>query len=236
MPRRIVIADTETASLQGGVCEFAVIEIDEDLKVVNTISSLIDPQTPIMPAAQAVHGISDAMVAHEPTAAEYLHHFGDPFNGDPLVMFGHNIQFDIRMFVQSGFLTEKHRVVPSCTLRMARNLWPDYSESNGRNHKLGTLALIHGISVSDVHRAMADALTTLGLLRLIANESSVGSFEELLALGRAALSPDTKMPFGEHKGKLLRDVPSSYVSWMRTKPDMITKYADLLEAFTAMGK
>lgn len=213
----ILILDTETASLKGGVLDLAVIEVDEDLNVLNTIESLIDPQCPIAPAAQAVHGISSAMVADAPTMAEFITERGNPFAVEPLYLFGHNVQFDIRALAAENVLPIPYTKI--CTLRMARNLWPDLKEGE-ENHKLGTLAVMFGLEIGTAHRAMGDAITCLNLLRYIADFSGVGSFKELCDLGRRPLSLQTRITFGKHKGTTLEKLPMDYVRWMRNQPDM----------------
>lgn len=55
-PGRAVIVDTETVSMGGPVCEIAVIRAHDGHVLLNT---LVNPQAPIVPAAQAVHGISE---------------------------------------------------------------------------------------------------------------------------------------------------------------------------------
>jgi exodeoxyribonuclease X len=218
MTRKIVVTDTETASIKGGIVDFAVIEIDENLEVIKTTESLIDPLQRIVPAAQAVHGITQEMVADSPTAAEYLFHFGNPVLGaEELIVFGHNVQFDCRMLTEAKFLPETY--IKGCTLRMAKNQWPDL-EDEAENHKLGTLAIMFGLETGPAHRAMGDAVTCLNLLRHIAGFAKVGSFDELLALGRRALSLDSKIGFGKHKGARLSALPKDYVSWLCKQPDM----------------
>lgn len=59
-PGRAVIVDTETVSMGGPVCEIAVIRADTGQVLLNT---LVNPRAPIVPAAQAVHGISDDEVS-----------------------------------------------------------------------------------------------------------------------------------------------------------------------------
>lgn len=64
------ILDTETASLQGGVVELALLHIDTELNVLGEFHTKVNPERPIEPGAFAVHGISDADVADAPTLAQ----------------------------------------------------------------------------------------------------------------------------------------------------------------------
>lgn len=225
MTRTIIVTDTETAHIQGPICDFAAIVIDENLDVITTYESLIDPIKRIVPAAQAIHGITQEMVADAPTAAEYREHWGNPYDVDgELILFGHNVQFDCRMLSQDGFLPKPF--VKACTLRMARNLWPDLKDDE-ENHKLGTLAIMFGLETGPAHRAMGDAVTCLNLLRHMADFANVSSFDELLDMGRRTLSGETKMTFGKNKGVKLKDLDKGYVRWMLGQNDMD---ADLIEA------
>jgi len=226
---RKFVADTETASLAGPVVDFAAVEIDDELNIIGSFESLIDPQCDIAPAAQAIHGISQGMVADAPTMAEYLHGWGNPFGGgEPIIIFGHNVKFDVRM------LTLEPRMLPqeftqACTLRMSRNLWPDLDPAR-ENHQLGTLAVMFGLERGPAHRAMGDVITCLSLLRHITDVSKVSSFEELVNLGTRTLSLETYINFGKHgpngtdkaeeKGTKLKDLPKSYVNWLLSQKDM----------------
>ena len=229
---KICVTDTETATMKGPIVDMAAVFIDEELNEISRMESLIDPQCKIAPAAQAVHGISAEMVADAPTMAEYVELYGNPFSVEPgqqLIIIGHNVQFDARMYVQAGLLPTEYTKV--CTLRMARNLWPDLNEEEA-NHKLGTLAVMFDLETGPAHRAMGDVVTCLNLLKYIADHTKIGSFTELVALGTRALSLDTKITFGKHKGTKLKDLPSSYVSWLLGQPDMDP---DLREALKARG-
>lgn len=215
--QRVIVCDTETASLKGPVVDFAFVEIDSELNIIREVQSLIDPQCPIQAGAQAVHGISDEMVADAPTMAEYIENYGNPFTvdeGDDLVFIAHNAQFDFRML--KAVLPP--RVTQICTLRMSRNMWPDLPE--GENHQLGTLAVKFKLERGVAHRAMGDVITCLNLLRHLAAVGKVGSFEELLELGKRSLTLEAKMTFGKHKGTKLKDLDMGYVSWMLRQPDM----------------
>lgn len=215
---RIFTTDTETATMTGPILDLALIEINENLDVIGTYESLIDPQAPIAPAAQEVHGISQADIENEPTMAEMLARDGNPFgNGEPIIIIGHNVQFDYRMLAAQGLMPEQ--VTKVCTLRMARNMWPDI-DPDRENHKLGTLAIMFGLERGPSHRAMGDAVTCLNLLRHIAKVGQVSSFEELMDLGTRTLSLETKITFGKHRGMKLGALPLSYVEWICKQTDM----------------
>lgn len=228
---KIFVGDTETATITGPVCDFAALQIDEELNVIATHESLIDPGVRITPATQAVHNISNEMVADAPTMAEYLGLYGNPFKvtaDDKLYFIAHNAQFDCRMLGE--LLPEKYTRV--CTLRMVRNLWPDI-EDHGGNHKLATLAIMFGLETGPAHRAMGDTVTCLNLIRYIADVTKVSSFDELMKLGTRTLSLDTKIGFGKHKGMRLKELPMSYVEWICKQQDMD---ADLREALATRLK
>lgn len=69
----MVVLDTETTGLLHGpdpayMVEIAVVAGDETV----LLDTLVHPQVPIPPAATAIHGITDAMVADAPTFSEIL--------------------------------------------------------------------------------------------------------------------------------------------------------------------
>lgn len=218
MSHKIVLFDTETAKLTGPVCDLAGFVLDDELNILSQFESLIDPQAPIVPAAQVIHGITNEMVATAPTMPEYVEQWGNPFitdEGEELIVIGHNVQFDCRMV--ADLLPPAYTKV--CTLRMSRNKWPDLKEDE-ENHKLGTLAIMFGLETGPAHRAMGDAVTCLNLLRYIVDTSAVESFDDLILLGKRSLSLETKIGFGKHRGTKLKDLPSSYVSWLLNQSEM----------------
>lgn len=217
---KIIITDTETASIKGGIIDFAGIVIDRNLDEVSRFESLIDPCRPIAPAAQEVHGISADMVADQPTMAEYLELYGNPYAvqpGEDLLIIAHNAQFDCRVLSEEKLLPQTYK--KCCTLRMARNHFTDLDPDEA-NHKLGTLAIMLGLERGPAHRAMGDVITCLNFLRKMADLSQASSIDDLLDLGMRALSLDSKMTTGKHKGMRLRDLPLSYVDWVVNKSEM----------------
>lgn len=197
------IIDTETASLSGGIVEFAALSIDEDLKVLKEVHSRVNPERKIDPGAQAIHGISDEDVADKPTFAELI-----GVQDYPIDWIGHNVSFDKRMC--------NPVLVPNmelCTLKLARQ----YIKGT-TNHKLETLKNELGFSDQQSHAALGDCYTTLELLGYIINLTGT----PLRTLFQRAAKPRmlTTMPWGAHKGKPMLKVPQPYRKWLLDQGDI----------------
>lgn len=197
------IIDTETAGLQGGVCDLAIVQVDNNLNVRWEWESLIDPEVPISPQASGIHHITDEMVVDSPTLAEAMELTSYPFQADDLLLAGHNVAFDCRML--SSVLPPVYDKL--CTLKLARILWPDAPD-----HKLQTLRYQFKLDAGTAHRAMGDVLACLSLLRMVCDGKGL-DLEGVLVLTRQSISLDTKFPFGKHKGTAIRDLPVSYCMW-----------------------
>lgn len=218
---RLNIFDTETAGLDGGVCDLAIVTINEDFKVVRSLESLIDPERPISPAAMGIHHITNEMVADKPTLREAMEMWDYPFQEQPLYLSGHNVQFDVRM-VQAE-LPQLFRKV--CTLKLARNLYPGLD-----NHQLQTIRYTFGLEAGPAHRAMGDVITCLSFLKYICKDKG-WTLQHLVAEANKPLTPETKLTFGKHKGSKIKDLPKSYLSWALR--EMQNLDADMREAFEA---
>lgn len=196
--------DTETTGLAGAkACEIAWIDIDEQMKVLSTFRSLVNPEKPIEAGATAIHGISDDMVIDAPTIETLLADWPEPF-----VAVGHNVAFDLRVI---GEHVEWNGVV--CTLNLARHYIKD-----SPNHKLETLKHHLKLSEQDSHSALGDCYTCLEVLQYISKLTQM-TFSQLRELESKPRLME-KMPFGQHKGKAMRDVPRSYRDFMLAKPDL----------------
>lgn len=214
----LLLFDTETADIKGGVCDLAIVIVNEDLDIVWEAESLIDPERPISPSAQGIHHISDEMVWDKPTLSEFMEIYGYPFRRPGVIFGGHNVQFDIRMC--QPHMPEQFRT--ACTMKLARNLWPEME-----NHKLQTLRYQFKLDAGTAHRAMGDVRVCLSLIRMVAAERGIG-LTGLLELFRRPISLDNKMPFGKHRGEKLKDLPKSYVGWLLNNADELDP--DLREA------
>jgi DNA polymerase III epsilon subunit-like protein len=212
-----VIADTETPGLlvELGICEIALCEIDPlTLETLWEIDSLIDPQNPIPAEATAIHGITDEMVADEPTMDEFIEHrLKGRFDGRQIVVIAHNTSFDVPRLHLIGDITAS-----VCTLFHSRQLIPKGipGVDGPENHKLTTLREYFGFPENEAHRALADVYTTKRLLREI-----LGRTERTLPDFLATMDTTVhRMPWGKHCGKLLHQVPKDYLLWMKGLPDL----------------
>jgi DNA polymerase III epsilon subunit-like protein len=202
---RMIVLDFETTGLQPGYrpVEIAWLEFDSLYKVSQSVTSLIDPQIPIEPGAQRVHGISSEMLAGMPTLEEFLQgEHADKFADEHVLVVAHNAAFDLPMFAPFC-----KKATSLCTMRLAQALYP-----TAENHKLQTLASMFAVEVEPTHRAMADVGACFELLRKIAKKEDK-SIDELLVVA-SYTSPESLMPFGKHKGKMIKDLPSDYVAWL----------------------
>jgi len=157
---RHVVVDVETTGLSPRhghrVIEIGAVAV-EDGAVVGEFTTLIDAGVPIPPAVQAIHGITDEMLAGQPPPEEVLPRFS-AFIADS-VLVAHNAAFDIR-FLRHEFARLKmglpHRHV--CTLEMSRLRFPRLPD-----HTLETvyLHLFHDAAfIRQNHRALDDARMT----------------------------------------------------------------------------
>lgn len=218
---KVSILDTETASLEGGVCDLAIVTIDDNFEVVRSIESLVDPERPISPSAMGIHHITNEMVEFEPTLSEFMDVYQQPLH-DGIVVCGHNVAFDIRML--SAHMPKDHKRL--CTLRLARDLWPDLE-----NHQLQTIRYTFGLEAGPAHRAMGDVITCFSLLKHI-NKTFGLTLEQMVEQCSRALPPTYKLTFGKHKGTALKDLPSSYVYWLLNKTESLDP--DLRVALSAL--
>ena len=198
-----LILDTETTGLNGSVCEIAWATLDGDLNIIDQHVALVNPERPIEPGAQAIHGISDADVADKPTLAEVAKLL--PENG---WLLAHNASFDLRM-IASAYVP----AASLCTLSLSRK----YIKGT-TNHKLETLQRELGLPNRKSHSALGDILTVHDLLMHMM--PLIGA--PLETLFKRASTPKLLhvMPFGMHKGLPFLQVPPDYIDWLSKKDNL----------------
>ena len=172
------VVDVETTGLgeQDRVTEVACVQL-RDFREVGQLASLVNPQQPIPPAATAISGIDDQMVADAPPFAQIADAL-DPLLVDA-VFVAHNAPFDLRFLSREqkrcGRTPWQGPVLD--TLRLARNTLPLPGYSLKELHKQLGLAPV------PAHRALADVRATIALLEalLARHEPPIETLAELLA-------------------------------------------------------
>jgi len=157
---RHVVVDVETTGLsprQGHrVIEIGAVAV-ENGAVVGEFTTLIDAGVPVPPIVQAIHGITDEMLAGQPKPEEVLPLF-HAFIADSILV-AHNAAFDVR-FLRHEFAKLKmglpNRHV--CTLEMSRLRFPHLPD---RTLETVYLHLFHDAAfIRQNHRALDDARMT----------------------------------------------------------------------------
>jgi DNA polymerase III epsilon subunit family exonuclease len=125
-------------------------------RIVDTFSSLVNPEIPIPRFVASLTGISNEMVKTAPVFADLAPRWLDFVSDSVLV--AHNAPFD------TSFLNHEisrvypgHRMVNPhlCTVKLSRRVLPELL-----NHRLDTIASHFSIPIASRHRAGSDALAT----------------------------------------------------------------------------
>ena len=157
-PESFVIFDIETTGLNPlieGITEISAIKVCDN-KVVDTFSTLINPEKEISSYITELTGITNEMVENEPTIHEVIPKFIKFLDNN--IIIGHNVGFDIS-FIQESLRKLDLPLLTNDyvdTLRLSRKLLKQLS-----SHKLGVLAEYYGIDTTGAHRSMKDTEMTL---------------------------------------------------------------------------
>ena len=167
---RIVVIDFETTgtSRDKRAVEVAWFELNKNLEIIDEQASLINPMIPIPWEVIAIHGITDDMVKDSPTLDEFIVDIHqDTFANSSVCVVAHNLPFDLPLF-------KKYcgNVVELCTLKLARNLYPEFN-----NHKLSTISERFGFVHEEAHRARSDALQVVHFLALVKETHGLNIFQ-----------------------------------------------------------
>ena len=162
-----MVFDTETTGLSPStgdeIIQIAAVRVvGGRILTGETFNTLVDPKRPIPPESVPFHGITDGMVAGQPTIDAVLPQFRGFVSGAVLV--AHNAAFDLK------FLKMKERAAGVCfdcpvldTMLLSRMLL-----GNDGDHTLDGIAERLGIEVVDRHTALGDSLVTAAVfLRMI---------------------------------------------------------------------
>lgn len=151
----IIVLDTETTGLDHKtekLIEVAAVKM-RDGEVLETFTSLVNPQKPIRHSSFLIHHISEEMIADAPTIEEVLPKFLE-FVGDyPYV--AHNAIFDYSFINEATKALYNRRFLNNRidTFEMYRMVFPD-DPSHGLSSLLGRF----GYDTTVIHRALDDAM------------------------------------------------------------------------------
>lgn len=187
-----VVFDLETTGAsagKAGITEIGAVKVVGG-EVVDRFSSFINPERTIDPFVVRLTGITDAMVADAPLAADVMPRFEEFVEGSVLV--AHNASFDCS-FVAAAREAEGMDPLPTPvldTLKLARFLVPGLPR-----YRLASLAAHFGVRQAPNHRALSDAAATaeifVKLLKLLrsAGVKSVGEAATLRSGARRKIKP-----------------------------------------------
>lgn len=190
-----VAFDLETTGLVAGqdrIVEIGAVKFTLDGAEVGRFETLVNPQRPMSPSAQAIHGLSDDDLRDAPTSREVLPSFLD-YLGEPgeALMLAHNAWFDAGFLgselALAGLSREGYAVAD--TLALARRKLPGLP-----SHRLETLARILKLDPAGAHRALADALRVKDLW--LALQGPTTPVETLMAYPLVAEAPRSSVPVG----------------------------------------
>ena len=163
--------DTETTGFGplDEICEISI--VDDRGEVV--LDTLVKPTIPMNPDAQAVHGISDDMLANAPSFKDIANDLSIILSGNTVVIY--NADYDLRMLAQSavavGIEPVVHPSISVCAMKMYTEFWGEPSDFGPgfRFQKLSNAVLQQNIKVDGkLHRALSHCQATRLLMHKMA--------------------------------------------------------------------
>lgn len=166
------------------ITEIAIVVHDGE-KVVNTFSTLLNPERSIPWQITQITGITDEMVVNAPKFFEVAKQIVQLTEGKIFV--AHNVNFDYSFvreeFLRLGYDFQRRQL---CTVRLSRKVFPglsSYSLSNLKKH--------FQIHAEKSHRALDDTLATTRLFeKILAEQEGKQNIRSLVNLG----VKETKLP------------------------------------------
>jgi DNA polymerase III subunit epsilon len=180
---REIVFDTETTGLSPAngdrLVEIGCVEMINRVESGRTYHCYFNPECPMAPAAQAIHGLSDSFLSDKALFADKVEDMLDFLEDSPLV--AHNASFDFAFLNAELEASGRLHVSPSRmidTLALARTKFP------GAKHSLDALCSRFGVDRS--HRVLHGALLDAQLLAQVYVELTGG---KQIGLGLDPLVP-----------------------------------------------
>ena len=169
-PNRVYsVVDIETTGgLKGGnrITEIGIVKVQHG-KVIDTWTSLVNPERHIPGFITSLTGISDSMVYNAPVFANIVKPLLDILAGSIFV--AHNVNFDYGFIKKECEMAGHFFKMPKmCTVVESRKAFKGL-----KSYSLGNLSTHFNLNLTSHHRALADATATAELLLLIQNSETL---------------------------------------------------------------
>jgi len=230
-----LVLDTETNSDDYKIAEIVesgfVIRENDSWTIFQDLHRPVD--RPIPPKVESICYITNEMVADKPTFVESKDTFQSVVNGYVNgYLVAHNYFYDMRVLERHGINTTTHKWL--CTWRLAKKLFNGDPNIEETNLPYLRFALKLDIPIDmRCHRAGYDSFMTAKLLEFfIKMMEESGIIDQNLPYGPQLTKwlneplIYERMPFGKHKGVLMKDVPRSYWEWALRNTDWFNEKAD----------
>ena len=177
---KYVVIDLETTGhaplKEDRIIEVGIVVIEND-QIMDSYSTLINPEKPIPPFITNLTGIIDDEVADAPLFQDEADEIINIFQDSYLV--AHNVPFDLGFLnVELTNLGKQALDNPILdTVELARILYP-----KAPSYKLGQLAAYLDIQHEDPHRALSDAFVTAKILLKLKEKLATLPYETILHL------------------------------------------------------
>ena len=169
-PNRVYsVVDIETTGgLKGGnrITEIGIVKVQHG-KVIDTWTSLVNPERHIPGFITSLTGISDSMVYNAPVFVDIVKPLLDKLAGSIFV--AHNVNFDYGFIKKECEMAGHFFKMPKmCTVVESRKAFKGL-----KSYSLGNLSAHFNLNLTSHHRALADATATAELLLLIQNSETL---------------------------------------------------------------
>lgn len=159
MAQRFVVFDVETPNWANDRMSAIGVTVVEGGRIVDELSTLVDPEVHFDPFNIQLTGITPEMAAQAPKFVQLWpkleHIFGDS------LLIAHNAPFDMSVLskcLRAYGIPWRSTAYYACTCQMGRRCYPELAD-----HRLNTMCAYLGIAL-DHHQAASDSRACAGLL------------------------------------------------------------------------
>ncbi|OGN56293.1 MAG: DNA polymerase III subunit epsilon [Chlamydiae bacterium RIFCSPHIGHO2_12_FULL_44_59] len=225
---KYVYYDTETTGIKIG--KDRIIEIAAyDPVGERSFSTFTNPECPIPAESTAITHITDEMVKEAPLIRAALEAF-IAFCGEDVMLIAHNNDAFDQPFLVSEF-ARADTTMPEWKFIDSLK-WSRKYRSDLPKHSLQFLREVYGVEANQAHRALDDVMVLYKVFSSMIDDLDMDTVMSLLT----PTPQGDRMPFGKHAGKMLAEVPKSYIQWLLREGALDKKEnAELKNRLTNLG-